>query len=767
MRLKKISALVVMTLFFLVFWGCGPGGNTEYTRVLMVDLMDPAGGSSLPVEKEGPPAQNQTITVVFTSVPVWEAIMDPSQPNGLTSNLTILNQDTARVGGKPFLGGKDVHGNPAPDFLKAMDPENPGMEMEIRDDKPYVFRFVADLDDDLSTYEPFFSDTLFEPEKDRRGQITVKANKGLTNYDGDVLAEEFGASFSIGVDKFRPVLSAVVPANNATNVPRDTEIYLYFSETVDQDTVFAPQAYDSKNNPLPPFTFKCETVLSGLYNPSVPGIVRPISERNKTAYVFTPIDLATGAATKLPAGRIIVQCTLSDQYTSAVQDLALNFLDDQDRSNDPKNEIIWQFMTEPGPQVANAPVSPQTLYFGTFYPATIGVLDVRWDVVVTDSQNQDPPIGQPLDIEVGNCMAPGNLVSNPPLPNPPEPPGSPPVAGYSPDLPAPSIPIGNFLFVADGDNNVVQVLNSNTVQPIYTFSTPDPTGLGLVPDLSFLFVSNFKTGTVSVVDLQGSSQTYWQVVKDFEVGAGPRGICANPNSGWSEVFVCNSLDDSVTILDWYNLHGQAVVGNFTSFVGPEPYEVAVTTYVPVLYGGTDSFFAFVTNRQGNSVSVYEGGPQTILGINTFVDRITGFDTPMGITADSTRAYSVFLCCNGSDEVKEFGLSGWINQGTFQGGYWTRTNLRFYKTFINIPVGQGPFDVTLMDVLWAWGYPLVNTKYYHWSWNPPIWDNAPSRFGYTSCFAEGQIYKFDTVTGFTSKTISIEGGPAPIQTFWDY
>src|SRR5262249_1377331 len=59
--------------------------------------------------------------------------------------------------------------------------------------------------------------------------------------------------------------------------------------------------------------------------------------------------------------------------------------------------------------------------------------------------------------------------------------------------------IGNFLYAPDAASREVQVINSNAMRLISSLSLPDPTGLGMSPDMSFLYVTNFSDNSLSVV----------------------------------------------------------------------------------------------------------------------------------------------------------------------------------------------------------------------------------------------------------------------------
>jgi YVTN family beta-propeller protein len=74
-----------------------------------------------------------------------------------------------------------------------------------------------------------------------------------------------------------------------------------------------------------------------------------------------------------------------------------------------------------------------------------------------------------------------------------------------------------------------------------------PFGLALAPDGAHLYVSNFFSNDVSVIDTKPSSPTFHQVVARIPVGVNPAGIAVNPNG--RKLYVVNYGDGTFTIID--------------------------------------------------------------------------------------------------------------------------------------------------------------------------------------------------------------------------
>ena len=130
------------------------------------------------------------------------------------------------------------------------------------------------------------------------------------------------------------------------------------------------------------------------------------------------------------------------------------------------------------------------------------------NVLVQTSINTE--VGNPVDLVLGGPVTSSNFldqISNALPTNPPAPLslGSSQVAFYTRfcgtsgiiNLPnSTNADMGTFVYVADSENNVIHVLNSNTSLELDQIPLPDPTDVTIAADLSKLLVSNFGTDSV-------------------------------------------------------------------------------------------------------------------------------------------------------------------------------------------------------------------------------------------------------------------------------
>lgn len=179
--------------------------------------------------------------------------------------------------------------------------------------------------------------------------------------------------------------------------------------------------------------------------------------------------------------------------------------------------------------------------------------------------------------------------------------------------------IGNFLFVTDGVNKKLHAVNSNTMEVLQSLDLPDPYGLGILPNLDLLFVSNEGDDSVSVVDSDPRNVgTFMTELTRINVGAGPRAVAVTPDL--EDVFVLNRLSNTISVIDVGNLSVRKTVTQ-SGLNRPNDITIGMREVgtAPGFQSGT--FHAFISNGGGNSVLVYEGGPSGVSGI--------GFDNVLG------------------------------------------------------------------------------------------------------------------------------------------
>jgi YVTN family beta-propeller protein len=119
-----------------------------------------------------------------------------------------------------------------------------------------------------------------------------------------------------------------------------------------------------------------------------------------------------------------------------------------------------------------------------------------------------------------------------------------------------------------------------------------PNGIVFNPNNGDLYVTNYGSNTVSVID--GTTNT---VVTTIPVGTNPRDLAFNPNNG--DLYVTNQNSNTVSVID-----GTTNTVVTTIPVGPQPFGVAFNP---------DNGNMYVTNYGSNTVSVIDGTTNTVIG----------------------------------------------------------------------------------------------------------------------------------------------------------
>ena len=258
--------------------------------------------------------------------------------------------------------------------------------------------------------------------------------------------------------------------------------------------------------------------------------------------------------------------------------------------------------------------------------------------------------------------------------------------------------IGHFLYLCDRVAGEVVVLNSNRMTVLDRIPQPDPTSLAMSPDLDFLAVTNQAAGTVSFISTDPNSSNFHQVVKVTSVGKSPTGITWE--SGNEDVFVCNSGDNTVSIISAFSLAVRKTLSNQLS----GPFEV-VTTPRQLGFGlFRGVYYAYILNSNG-TVSLFESGPDGVNGWG--FDEIIGqpeftFDNPTDIAVDVSNINSAIwvahqnpLDFDGSPTGQTGGAlsnmvleSGTIGIIPLDPGFFANPSLRDLNFAINASVGEG-------------------------------------------------------------------------------
>jgi len=107
------------------------------------------------------------------------------------------------------------------------------------------------------------------------------------------------------------------------------------------------------------------------------------------------------------------------------------------------------------------------------------------------------------------------------------------------------LPSAGLAFVPSESVGLVNVIDSNTFAPIKTITLPTgarPMSLKIGSDGRFLYVSNGRAGTVSVIDLHSD-----EVVTNIKVGTRPWGMALSPDGKY--LFTANGPSDDISVVD--------------------------------------------------------------------------------------------------------------------------------------------------------------------------------------------------------------------------
>ena len=170
-------------------------------------------------------------------------------------------------------------------------------------------------------------------------------------------------------------------------------------------------------------------------------------------------------------------------------------------------------------------------------------------------------------------------------------------------------------YVVNGGSGTVTVVGPPSAGYPVLATVPvgtDPWGAAVSPNGQYVWVTNYGSGTVSVIN----TATY-SVVATIIVGSNPTGLALSPNSAY--LYVANSGSNSVSVITTSN--NQVVA---TILVGSSPYGIAVAPTGDYIY---------VANHGSGTVLVINAA--TLSLVNTVV---TPGGTPHAIAASPTGSY---------------------------------------------------------------------------------------------------------------------------------
>jgi hypothetical protein len=273
-------------------------------------------------------------------------------------------------------------------------------------------------------------------------------------------------------------------------------------------------------------------------------------------------------------------------------------------------------------------------------------------------------VGKPIDLVLGGPVTPGNFLDQ--------------LSNMTPANPPPSLPLGSsqtaiytrfcgvnglinvpnsqnadtgtFVYVADTDNNLIRVLNSNTSLEIDSIPVPDPRSVSISANLETLFVANFGTNSVSVINLVNQAHTVVKEVtinpsdSNLRIGRGPKVAASQPDL--EAVLVLNARDETIGIVSFSG--GYEVRKVIDSNIGPEPYDIAVTWRQQPYAVGTGTYFAYITNRRADSISIFESGPTFPVIVGPDAVRIVLEDSQSYSFNAPTRMHTPLTGLGGTD-----------------------------------------------------------------------------------------------------------------------
>jgi hypothetical protein len=268
--------------------------------------------------------------------------------------------------------------------------------------------------------------------------------------------------------------------------------------------------------------------------------------------------------------------------------------------------------------------------------------------------------------------------------------------------------IGNYLYVCDSANRLVHAINSNTMQVISSINLPDPSGIGIAPDNSKIFVSNPSNDSLSVVVTDPLAPDFHQEVARIAVGSGPRAVSVQPD--YEDVFVCNFRGNSIAIVD----PGSLTVRKTLTALISGPWDMVLTPRqqqagAPNPFGfQTGIFFGYISNYSGNALLIYESGPSGPQGI--------GYDNVLGALPTSGQARDNILQPRGLCYSPFLNPQGFLASGVFAAhrdsdGFGRVSHIQFTNQPIigtvprQIPPGYfvpPGFNERTFDVVGTWG-----------------------------------------------------------------
>ncbi|MGE3352061.1 MAG: YncE family protein [Planctomycetota bacterium] len=276
--------------------------------------------------------------------------------SGLTGALNVIAYDPATetaqmLAGRGFVNGITYY-NEGGNLVKTTAVEAQGDDINVLDvraagfpsfpgaaelvsNKSFVF--IADTDNDLTSFETFPSNRL----------IRLVVTAAVRDTEGDLLEQEICTATTVGADPDPPQVLGftttpeIVPGNNQTGIDPTTTIQVRFNKPVQPGLV--GQFFDPQNL-TPPTGGLVVSVTAAAATFAVIYHADPFNHGDLCNYVVRPAYNLPGESTV----DVTVQNTV---ITGLTGDLI-------------GQSVTTQFNTSQGPGIINAPVAPEAVYVG-------------------------------------------------------------------------------------------------------------------------------------------------------------------------------------------------------------------------------------------------------------------------------------------------------------------------------------------------------------------------------------------------------------------
>ncbi len=210
-------------------------------------------------------------------------------------------------------------------------------------------------------------------------------------------------------------------------------------------------------------------------------------------------------------------------------------------------------------------------------------------------------------------------------------------------------PSGKFVYTANSDDNTVSMFAINQTTGVLTPTTPPtvPTGssplsVTVDPTGKFAYVANQDDSTVSMYTINSSTGVLTPTTP-AAVSANGFGVTVDPTGKFAYV-----PDDNQAVSEF-------AINSTTGILTPTAQGVVLAGSAPTSVAiDPSSKFAYVVNRQGNSVSAYSIDPDT--GALSLIGTFATGEQPWRSTVDPSGKF-LYVGNEGSSTVSIYAING--------------------------------------------------------------------------------------------------------------